>query len=125
MPGSAPRRVVDSVRVRRLEAAASWELAQELVRVLRRPKFRRYGVEEDDLVEIVLLLAPLLPGVEVDVAIRDPKDSPVVAAAVASGAEAIVTGDRDLLEDESLRRWLADHGVEVLTPAALGLSEEA
>jgi predicted nucleic acid-binding protein len=44
---------------------------------------------------------------------------PVVAAAVAGHADAIVTGDRDLLDNEELRAWLRDRGVEVLVPAEL------
>jgi predicted nucleic acid-binding protein len=67
------------------------------------------------------LLAPLLPTVDVDVEIRDPGDAPVVAAAIEGRADAIVTGDRDLLDDASLVEWLTRHGIEVLTPSALML----
>ena len=55
---------------------------------------------------------------ELDVAVRDPRDAPVVAAAVAGRAEAIVTGDADLLA-AGLCTWLAERGIEVLTPAEL------
>ena len=43
----------------------------------------------------------------------------MVAAALAGAADAIVTGDSDLLADEALRRWLAERDVEVLTPVVL------
>jgi hypothetical protein len=43
---------------------------------------------------------------------RDPHDDYLVALAVATGAESIVTGDRDLLE-------LPEPPVAVLTPRAL------
>jgi hypothetical protein len=46
-------------------------------------------------------------------------DVPVVAAAVAGRANAIVTGDRDLVDDAGLRGWLAERGVEVLAPVEL------
>jgi putative PIN family toxin of toxin-antitoxin system len=97
----------------------SWELAEELVDVLRRPKLRKYQIEEQDVADILELIAGDLPDVDVDVALRDPQDAPVVAAAVAGNARAIVTGDADLLELQELQRWLAERGVEVLTPVDL------
>jgi predicted nucleic acid-binding protein len=40
-------------------------------------------------------------------------------AAVAGHADAIVTGDADLLDDEPLTSWLAERGIEILTPSEL------
>jgi predicted nucleic acid-binding protein len=34
-------------------------------------------------------------------------------------AQTIVTGDADLLDDDELRRRLAEHGIRVVTPAEL------
>jgi hypothetical protein len=42
-----------------------------------------------------------------------------VAAAVAGGAEAIVTGDRDLLEDDKLAAWLSERNIAVCAPRDL------
>lgn len=49
-----------------------------------------------------------------DVALRDPDDLPVLGAALASGADVLVTGDRDLLS-------IADQvsGVRILDPRSL------
>lgn len=98
---------------------ASWELAAEIAEVLKRPRIRALGVAEQDAEDALVLLAPALPDVEVDVELRDPDDAPVIAAALAGAAEAIVTGDRDLLEVAEVGEWLASRGIEVLSPADL------
>lgn len=97
----------------------SWELAEELASVLRRPRIRRYEISDDDVSDVLRLLAPFLPSVEVgvEVSIRDPKDVPAVVAALAGGAEVIITGDHDFLDDLELREWLSDRGITVMTPA--------
>ncbi len=68
---------------------------------------------------MLVLLAPLLPSIEVRLSLRDPDDAPVVGSAIAGRADAIVTGDRGLLDDEDLQTWLAERGVELLTVADL------
>jgi len=82
---------------------------------MHRPKLRRYRVTEEDVRDVLVLLAPLLPSVEVDVPVRDPGDAPVIAAALAGRADAIVTGDGDLLDDQDVRAWLEERGVEVIS----------
>ena len=109
--------MLDAVRRGELEPIVSWELARELSDVLRRPEIWRYGVTEPDVEAVLAVLGPLLPDIDIAVEIRDPDDAAVVAAAVAGAADAIVTGDRDLLDDDDLRAWLAALGIEVLTPA--------
>jgi putative PIN family toxin of toxin-antitoxin system len=109
--------VLDALRRGDLEPIMSWELARELADVLRRPEIRRYGVTEADIGDTLAVLGPLLPDVDIAVEIRDPDDAAVIAAAIAGATAAIVTGDRDLLDDNALRSWLAERGVEVLTPA--------
>ena len=104
---------------RRFDPVASWQLAEELADVLRRPRLRRYEIAEQDVDDVLRLLAPSLPTVDVDVPIRDPDDVPVVAAALAGAADVIVTGDHDFHADSVLTVWLADRGVQVLTPVEL------
>lgn len=95
---------------------ASSEQAEEIAAVLSRPGLERYGVAPVDPTEVLALLAPLLPAVDVDSPLRERTDVPVVAGALAGKAEAIVTGDADFVADDSLRGWLRAHGVEVMTP---------
>ncbi len=120
VPDSQPGCVLSAVRDRRLTAVASWELADEIVEVLRRPKLTdRYGIGETDVAEVLALFAPLLPAIDVDVPLRDPDDAPVVSAAVTGGAAAVTTGDADLLADPAVQDWLADRSIEVLTAGEL------
>jgi putative PIN family toxin of toxin-antitoxin system len=98
---------------------ASWGLADEIARVLRRPKLRAYRISEEDVAAVLGLLAPFLPTVEAPISSRDPKDSVVIEAALSGEAQTIVTGDADLLDDDELRRRLAEHGIRVVTPAEL------
>ncbi|MEM6326348.1 MAG: putative toxin-antitoxin system toxin component, PIN family [Bacteroidota bacterium] len=71
----------------------------ELAEVLSRPKFERY-VTRDERDRFLAALVARATWVEVDVEVtasRDPKDDMFLALAVAGGARAVVTGDRDLL----------------------------
>lgn len=120
VPQSPPGEVLRAVRERRIIPLASWELAEEIAEVLRRPELRRYRIKESDVVEILAVMAPFLPSLAVTAVPvpRDVKDLPVIATALAGKAEVIITGDRDLLADEQLRTWLASRRIRVLTPAA-------
>jgi len=111
--------VLRAVSDSRLEPIVTWELADELSRVIRRPKLARYRISEANVASLLALVAPFLPTIELGVAPRDPADVPVITAALDGGADAIVTGDRDLLDDAGLRARLEDRGVRVMTPREL------
>jgi len=77
----------------------SRETAAELIRVLAYPKFRLADTDREDLLadylpwcETVMVLAP--PAVPV---CRDPFDRPFLELALFAHADALVTGDLDLL----------------------------
>lgn len=116
-PDGAPGRVLQALRNGAFEAVASWGLAEEVVEVMRRPRMRALGIDEADVRGVLVLLAPMLPDVDIDLVIRDPDDVPVVSAAISGAAETIVTGDKDLLDDEDVIGWLAERDVEVVKPA--------
>lgn len=116
-PHGAPGHVLDAARRKAITLVASWDLANEVTAVLTRPKLaERYQITSEEVTEIITLLAPLLPRVDVavDVDIRDQADVPVVAAALAGQAQFIVTGDDDLFDDK-VRDWLAARGITVIS----------
>jgi uncharacterized protein len=118
-PQGPPGRIIEAIQQERIEAVSSWELVDEVSEVLSRPKLADYQLAPDDVLDLLQTLARTLPTVDVDVDIRDPDDAPVVAAAVAGRADAIVTGDADLLDDAALREWLTERGVRLLSPREL------
>jgi hypothetical protein len=118
-PDGTPGHIIGAAVEGRIDPVVSWELVRELFDVLARPRIRRLRIEEQDIDDLFAAFGRLLPEVLVEVEIRDPDDVAVVAAALAGKVEAIVTGDRDFLDDESLRSWLRERGIEVLTPRQL------
>lgn len=114
---SVPGALLEAWRDGRLEVVVSSALLAELERVLAYPRLRRYlaltADEARSLVAELRDVALIADAVDVEVVTRDPDDDHVLAAAVAGGAEYIVSGDRDLLE-------LGDyHGIEIVTPAQM------
>src|SRR6266568_2719190 len=49
LPDGAPGRVLDAARRGFFTPLASWDLAEEIVDVLRRPRLRRYRITEDNI----------------------------------------------------------------------------
>lgn len=94
---------------------ASRDTVAELIRVLSYPKFKLTGDEREDLLGDYLPWCETVPvpnAVEVPPC-RDPFDRPFLALALTAKADALVTGDTDLL-------FMADTvSVPLLTPAAL------
>jgi putative PIN family toxin of toxin-antitoxin system len=81
------------------EMVVSEQVMTELERTLR----EKIGLPERELRSVLSFVreeATLAREVEATVSVRDPSDTPILAAALASGADVLVTGDRDLLELE-------------------------
>jgi putative PIN family toxin of toxin-antitoxin system len=103
-PGSIPGRIVGAWRNGAIDAVLSRYILAELVRVLPRLNHRLRLSEEDilDLVDAQALLADLVdPAADAEpvapMLLRDPADLPVLGTLLASGADYLVTGDKDLL----------------------------
>jgi putative PIN family toxin of toxin-antitoxin system len=84
----------------RLILVSATVLLQELERVLCYPRLQRYYTQEERR-RYVALIAALSEVVELPESVpricRDPDDDWVIACAVAGPADAIVSGDKDLL----------------------------
>ena len=107
--------LVEAWQVRRTIPLASAQTAMELIRVLGYPKFRLSQPEREGLLGEYL---PWCETVVVDRSVdvpdcRDPDDRMFLELAVSAGADALVTGDGDLL---ALAPRL---NTPILTPGAL------
>lgn len=103
-PGSLPGKILSAWRHGSVELILSTFILEELRRVLPRLSARHglSATETDDLVDILSIQAEVVESAEVDPAlVRDPGDLPVMgtflAAMRTSGADYLVTGDKDLL----------------------------
>lgn len=113
-PAGTARRLVDAVLDNDIDILMSEETFAELVSRLDRPKFDRYREPEawnlflSELVELALWLedAGTATGIS-----RDADDDKFLALAVTGQADAIISGDSDLLE------LVTHEGIPVLTPA--------
>ncbi len=89
----------------RFELIACPRLLVEIERGLRKPYFRE-RVSEEELAEIVAGVADAATmrknPKDVEKVLRDPKDDYLLALARESGAEAIVSGDKHLLDHPGL-----------------------
>jgi uncharacterized protein len=84
----------------------------ELADVLSRAKFDRYVSLEDrkGFIERLTQIAEMVPIIQVVRDCRDPKDNKFLEVALNGRADAIITGDKDLL---GMNRW---RGIEILSP---------
>lgn len=101
--GGNPRRVVDAARDGFFDLYTSPVLITELRGILGRGKFEklfsRVGFTPEDLVEELLGFAIIIDAGPLPFPVsRDLDDDAVVACALASESEIIVSGDNDLLD---------------------------
>jgi putative PIN family toxin of toxin-antitoxin system len=79
------------------ELAVSEKVIAELARALA----DKVGLPQREVASVVAFVrqeATLAPTASPGVPVRDPDDIPILGAALACGADVLVTGDRDLLE---------------------------
>jgi putative PIN family toxin of toxin-antitoxin system len=97
--GSVPGRIVSVWRGGGIDVALSRYILDETRRVLPRLTRLRLSPEEiRDLVDSFMFLADIVePEAGEDVGLRDPADRQVLGTLLASKADYLITGDKDLL----------------------------
>lgn len=110
-PGSVPGRIVSTWRDGGLDVVLSRDILDELTRVLPRlERIHMTPAEIRDLVDSLMFIADVVePDGVPDAKLRDPADQAVLLTLVASKADYLITGDRDLL---ALAGWYS-----IVTPA--------
>lgn len=98
----APRLIIEAARQGRIELFSSAELVDELEEVLRRPKLAArlalIGKTPAELIDEYLALLVLISVSSLAAPIStDPDDDAVLTCALAARADAVVSGDDDLL----------------------------
>jgi uncharacterized protein len=95
--GGKPLELVEMGLDDSLDICVSQSIIDETLRVMR-DKFHAKPMELDRARAIMTASARMVePAVQVKAVKDDPNDDHVVGCAVAAGAEAIITGDKDLL----------------------------
>lgn len=115
--GGVPNQVLQRGRQGQTQALVTEPLMNDLARTLTYPKLQPKLQQLQETPESLLLIVqeltqPCLPVHLVEPSLRDLKDLMVLEAAVGGDAEAIVTGDRDLLVLEEFS------GIPILLPQA-------
>jgi len=103
-PGSVPGKILAAWRHGAIEVVLSPYILEELRRVLPRLS-HRHGLTEaeiTDLVDVLGILAEVIdPDPQMVTALRDSADQPVIGTFIAaiktSGADYLISGDKDLL----------------------------
>ncbi|GAB6061381.1 putative toxin-antitoxin system toxin component, PIN family [Deferrisoma palaeochoriense] len=111
--GGPPREVLKEVISGAVVGAVSLAICREVEEVLQRPKFGLTGDQVAEILDAIRETFHLVsPKEAVEAVAEDPDDNRILEAALAAGAQVVVTGDRHLL------RLGAYRGIRIVSPQA-------
>jgi putative PIN family toxin of toxin-antitoxin system len=96
-------------------------MLEELAEVLNRPRIKtKYGISEDDIKELLILIEErsehvLLSG-DINIC-RDKDDNVVIETAIMGQADFLVTRDDDIKFDKAVSSFLKKYGISVISIA--------
>jgi uncharacterized protein len=96
-------------------------MLEELADVLNRPKIKtKYGISEDDIKELLILIEersePVLLSGDITIC-RDKDDNIVIETAIKGQADFLVTRDDDIKFDKAVSSFLKKYGISVISIA--------
>ncbi len=96
----------------------SKEIIEEIIEVLSRPELiNRYPYTRQDVEDLAVFInrkaVIITPQISFDYC-RDPDDNKFVTCAIMGRVQYLVSGDKDLIDDESLRKILREYGIQIL-----------
>jgi uncharacterized protein len=100
--GGQPGLIIELIEQKQIQAISSENILTELTDILQKPKLQkrldRLIITADEIVIIAKRLMTLVVIEEIVIPeLRDPKDEMVLATAIAGDAQAVISGDKDLL----------------------------
>ena len=91
---------LEGLLLKKVKVMTSDEQINEIISVLKRPKFKKY-FSDDDIIELLTILFKVSEAVIIEHTIhdcRDEKDNFILETALKGNADIIITGDKDLLD---------------------------
>lgn len=108
----APNQILKLVEAGKIKSITSLEIIKELDDVLSRDKFDFISEPEKERYTDKLLLISEITDPKTNINIvRDPEDNKFIECAIEEGADYIISGDQDLLEQEEYK------GIKIVKPA--------
>jgi putative PIN family toxin of toxin-antitoxin system len=118
VPAGVPGRLVAAFRAGRFDLVTSVPLLDELLRVLSRPKFARYGMTAEAATQFVTMMRERAKVVEITEALavcRDATDNRLIETALVGIADRVVSGDKDVRRDPAVVAFLTALGIPVVS----------